>query len=195
MDLEEADGGMGVPSFGVAAAAATGVCGGKGEAIWTGCGVGVVCGIGRGGGIGVTTGIGVYWPGVAGRDGAGDWAGLCVGCLFFLGCFGTVGVPGADGGGIMPREGPYMMMGRLAGRTVAGLGSLTPYIVASNMCGSHVMRTWPSLTMDSLGGFFVSSFAAPFRLEGFVQYFSKMPSLIHLWRDRASDSGSTPLPC
>ena len=121
-------------------------------------------------------------------------AGLCDGCFGFRGffCFGW-GVPGADGGGIVPREGPYMSTGRLAGRAAAGLGSRTPYIVASIVCGSTVMSTWPSLTMESLAGFLGSSAATPRRFEGLDQYFSKMPSLIHLLRDRESDSASTPL--
>lgn len=55
------------------------------------------------------------------------------------------------------------------------------------------MVTWPTLAMLSLGGFLASSWITPFFLVGFVQYFSKRPSLIHLWRDRASDSARTPL--
>lgn len=80
-----------------------------------------------------------------------------------------------------------------AGGGWAGFGSLTTYMVASKTCGSTVMTTWPTLLMLSFGGLFGSSTVAPLRLEGFVQYFSKMPSLIHLLRDRESDSDKTPL--
>jgi hypothetical protein len=55
------------------------------------------------------------------------------------------------------------------------------------------MVTWPSLVMLSLGGLLGSSISTPFRLDGFVQYFSNMPSLIHLFRDRERDSARTPL--
>lgn len=46
------------------------------------------------------------------------------------------------------------------------------------------MTTWPSLIMVSLAGLLGSSITTPFRLEGLDQYFSNMPSLIHLCRDR-----------
>jgi len=84
------------------------------------------------------------------------------------------------GGGITPLGGPYCKTGRATGLGFGGgLGSFTPYIVASNTCGSTVMVTWPIFTIVSFAGLFASSFAAPFRLLGFVQYFSNMPSSIH----------------
>jgi hypothetical protein len=54
-----------------------------------------------------------------------------------------------------------------------------------------VIVTVPSLTMLSFGG--LSSFTAPLRFDGFVQYFSNMVSLMYLARDRDNDSRSTPL--
>jgi len=47
--------------------------------------------------------------------------------------------------------------------------------------------------MLSLGGLLGSSMTTPFRLTGFDQYFSKMLSLIHLWRERVRESARTPL--
>lgn len=47
--------------------------------------------------------------------------------------------------------------------------------------------------MLSLGGLLGSSFTTPFRLDGFVQYFSNIPSWIHFERDRESESARTPL--
>lgn len=75
-----------------------------------------------------------------------------------------------------------------------GFGSLTVYMVASMMCGSIVIVTVPTFVILSFGGFFGSSLRTPFRLCGFVQYFSKRPSLVHFCRDRDSDSARTPLP-
>jgi hypothetical protein len=86
----------------------------------------------------------------------------------------------AFGGGITPLGGPYCNIGRAVGLGFGrGLGSFTPYIVASNTCGSTVMVTGPIFTIVSFAGLFTSSFAAPFRLLGFAQYFSNMPSSIH----------------
>lgn len=86
-----------------------------------------------------------------------------------------------------------MSTGLFGGSMGAGLGSRTPYIVASNTCGSTVINTWPSLTMESFDGFFGSSVATPRRFDGLDQYFSKIPSLIHFKRDRDKDSARTPL--
>lgn len=55
------------------------------------------------------------------------------------------------------------------------------------------MVTLPSLTIESLGGLFGSSIKTPFFLCGLVQYFSKIPSLIQVCRDRVRDSARTPL--
>ena len=70
------------------------------------------------------------------------------------------------------------MMGRKVAVVVGagGLGSLTANIVASMTCGSTVMVTLPSFIMLSLGGLLGSSLTTPFRLDGFDQYFSNMPS-------------------
>ena len=108
---------------------------------------------------------------------------------------------GVGGGGIEPFGGPYWMIGLVCGCDCDGcgcsfgrdLGSLTTNIVASIMCGSIAIVRVPTLVMLSLGGFLGSSLTTPFRLWGFVQYFSKRPSWIHLWRDRESDSARTPL--
>lgn len=92
-----------------------------------------------------------------------------------------------------PLGGPYCIIGRKAELVVGGgFWYLTAYIVASKMCGSTVIVMVPILVMLSFGGLFGST---PFRFEGFVQYFSNMPSLIHFWRDRVSDSARTPLSC
>lgn len=56
------------------------------------------------------------------------------------------------------------------------------------------MVTWPTFIMLSLGGLLGSSAVAPFFFDGLVQYFSKMLSVIHLWRDLERDSARTPLP-
>lgn len=90
--------------------------------------------------------------------------------------------------------GPYCKIGRKVAWVVAagGLGSLMAHMVASKTCGSMVMVTWPILLMVSLGGFLGSSGAFFFR-AGFVQYFSKRPSAIHLCRERLRDSAITPL--
>jgi hypothetical protein len=96
-----------------------------------------------------------------------------------------------------PPGGPYCSIGRkiafVVGDGAGGLGSLIVNIVASKTCGSTVMVTDPTLIMLSLGGFFGSSYITPFLLYGLVQYFSKMPSLIHFCRDRPRDSDNTPL--
>lgn len=55
------------------------------------------------------------------------------------------------------------------------------------------MVTVPSLYMESFGGFLGSSMSTPFFLCGFVQCFSKRPSLSHRWRERDKDSARTPL--
>ena len=147
-------------------------------------------------GVGVVAGLMTFWSGVAGRGVTGSMgvfgAGLWDGCFCFRGFF-CLGGGVAPGGGMAPPEGPYMSTGRFGGSTDAGFGSRTPYMVASNMCGSTVMITWPSLTMESLAGFLGSSAVTPRRFEGLDQYFSKMPSLIHLLRDRDRDSARTPL--
>jgi hypothetical protein len=41
------------------------------------------------------------------------------------------------------------------------------------------MVTWPSFIMLSFGGLFGSSITTPFFFVGLVQYFSKMPSIVH----------------
>jgi len=74
-----------------------------------------------------------------------------------------------------------------------GFGSLTAYMVASKTWGSMVMVTWQSLVMLSFGGLLGSSMTTPFFLIGFAQYLSKMPSVIHVCRERVSDSERTPL--
>lgn len=61
------------------------------------------------------------------------------------------------------------------------------------MCGSMVIVTVPTRVIESFGGFLGSSIMTPLRLCGFVQYFSKRPSLIHFCRERARDSVKTPL--
>lgn len=66
-------------------------------------------------------------------------------------------------------------------------------MVASNVCGSIVIVTVPAFVMLSLGGFLGSSLMTPFRLCGFVQYFSNKPSLIQRLRDLDRDSARTPL--
>lgn len=71
--------------------------------------------------------------------------------------------------------------------------SLTAYIITSKMCGSIVMVHWPSFVIESLGGLSGLSFETPFFLVGFVQYLSNMPSLIHFFRERSTDSTITPL--
>jgi hypothetical protein len=87
---------------------------------------------------------------------------------------------GFGGGGIAPLGGPYCMMGLKVELLVGvGLGSLTAYIVASIRWGSTVIVTWPILLMVSLAGLLESSLTTPFRLVGFVQYFSNTPSCIH----------------
>lgn len=86
------------------------------------------------------------------------------------------------------------MMGRsVVGAVGGGFGSLTANMVASKTCGSTVIVTWPSLVMLSFGGLFGSSITTPLRFVGLDQYFSNMPSLVHFWRDRKSDSARTPL--
>ncbi len=143
--------------------------------------------------------------GTDGNEGRTDW----VGCAAWTGVWAVEGeaivagegeaagadaVVGFGGGGIAPLEGPYCMMGRKDELPVgAGFGSFTAYMVASNTCGSTVIVTWPILVIVSLGGLLESSFTTPFRLVGFVQYFSNTPSFIHFWRDLDSDSAITPL--
>jgi hypothetical protein len=56
-----------------------------------------------------------------------------------------------------------------------------------------VMVQVPSFVIESFGGFLAISGRFLFFAVGFVQYFSKMPSLSHFARDRRSDSTSTPL--
>ena len=54
----------------------------------------------------------------------------------------------------------------------------------------------PIFVMESLGGFLSSSTGRPslgFFFDGFVQYFSKMPSLSHFLLDRSRDSAKTRL--
>jgi hypothetical protein len=51
----------------------------------------------------------------------------------------------------------------------------------------------PSFVIESFGGLFAISGVPLFFAVGFVQYFSKMPSLSHFARDRRSDSTRTPL--
>lgn len=103
---------------------------------------------------------------------------------------------GVGGGGIVPFGGPYCTIGRsvVGGGGGGGFGSLTANMVASKTCGSTVIVIWPILVMLSLGGLFGSSITTPFFLVGLDQYFSKMPSIVHFWRDRDRDSESTPLP-
>lgn len=105
----------------------------------------------------------------------------------FAGGFAGAVAEGIEGGfgddftageGIVRFGGPYCSTGREDGGA-GGFGSLMAYSVASKTWGSMVMVTWPSLVMLSLGGFFELSMAAPFFLEGFVQYFSNMSSVIH----------------
>jgi hypothetical protein len=102
---------------------------------------------------------------------------------------------GVGGGGIVPFGGPYCTIGRsvVGGGGAGGFGSLTANMVASKTCGSTVIVIWPILVMLSLGGLFGSSITTPFFLVGLDQYFSKMPSIVHFWRDRDRDSESTPL--
>lgn len=132
-----------------------------------------------------------------GVGGCGD--GECVDTALFIG-LGALCV--CAGGGMAPLAGPYWIIGRAtccwdgfwgSWGAVFCLGPLTAYMVASTMCGSMVIVTLPILVMESLGGFLGSSMSTPFFLCGFVQYFSKSPSLIHRCLDRASDSASTPL--
>ena len=95
-----------------------------------------------------------------------------------------------------PPGGPYCITGRtgvVAADAAVGFGFLTAYMVASMTCGSTVIVTVPTLTMESLDGLLGSSLTTPLRFVGLVQYFSKMPSCIHFCRDRARDSLSTPL--
>jgi hypothetical protein len=119
----------------------------------------------------------------------------CVGENCFCWVGGGIGAGG--GGGNIPFGGPYCMIGRYigcweTGGTGRGLGSLIAYITASKMCGSTVIVQVPSFVIVSFAGLFVKS-GAPFFFVGFVQYFSKMPSLSHFARDRCSDSARTPL--
>lgn len=93
------------------------------------------------------------------------------------------------------------MMGRYCGNCCGGGGcfgvvSLTTYIIASKTCGSIVIVHCPIFVIESLGGFLSSSTGLPslgFFFDGFVQYFSKMPSLSHFLLDRSSDSAKTRL--
>lgn len=104
---------------------------------------------------------------------------------------------GFGGGGIAPLGGPYCIMGLKVELlvVVTALGSFTAYMVASITWGSTVIVIWPILDMVSFAGLLESSLTTPFRLVGFVQYFSNTPSCIHFWRDRKSDSAMTPLSC
>lgn len=139
----------------------------------------------RGGAVAVS-GDGIMAGAEAAVGGCGGWVDVASG----VGGFAR----GVGGGGIAPPGGPYCSMGRKTGCCDAGLlGSLTAYMVASKKCGSREIVTWPTLAMLSLGGFLGSSWTTPFFLVGLDQYFSNRPSLIHRWRDRASDSARTPL--
>lgn len=100
---------------------------------------------------------------------------------------------GGGGGGMTPLGGPYWMIGRWIGGGGGGFGSLTANMVTSKTWGSTAMVTWPSLVIVSLPGLLGSSITTPFLLEGLLQYFSKMPSAIHLSRDLWRDSARTPL--
>jgi hypothetical protein len=51
----------------------------------------------------------------------------------------------------------------------------------------------PIFVIDSLGGLPGCSTALFLFFEGFDQYFSKIPSLSHFFRDRSRDSAITPL--
>lgn len=95
---------------------------------------------------------------------------------------GVVAGVGMGGGGIVPFGGPYCMMGRnwAGGGGAGAFGSFTANIVASRTCGSIVMVTCPNFIIESFAGLFFSSITCPFLFVGFVQYFSKIPSLIHL---------------
>jgi hypothetical protein len=95
-----------------------------------------------------------------------------------------------------PFGGPYCIMGRKDELAAGAAGfelSLMPYMVASSTWGSIFRITLPIFCMLSLGGLLGSSLTTPFRLTGFVQYFSKMPSFIHFCRERVRDSARTPL--
>lgn len=93
------------------------------------------------------------------------------------------------------------MIGRYCGSCCGGGGcfgvvSLTTYMIASKTCGSIVIVHCPIFVIESLGGFLSSSTGRPslgFFFDGFVQYFSKMPSLSHFLLDRSSDSANTRL--
>jgi hypothetical protein len=74
-----------------------------------------------------------------------------------------------------------------------GVVSLMAYITTSKMCGSTVIVQGPSFVIVSFEGLFGGCSGAPFFFVGFVQYFSKIPSVIHFCRDLFNDSGSTPL--
>jgi len=59
-----------------------------------------------------------------------------------------------------------------------------------------VIVHWPILLIESFGGFLSSSAGVAsldFFFDGFVQYFSNMPSLNHFFRDRSRDSAITRL--
>lgn len=93
-----------------------------------------------------------------------------------------------------PFGGPYCRTGRwVIGGGGGGFGSLTAYMVASKLCGSTIMVTFPSFTMLSFGGLFGSSMICPLFLTGLDQYFGNMASDIHCCRDRVRDSERTPL--
>lgn len=183
---EEAGGFTGAPP--IAGNGWTASCAAGGDCAESG---GCACGVGGCGWAGACTGVGLglgMGVAVAPRT-AGCGAGVCTG----VAVASDGDLFGVGGGGMTPFGGPYWRTGREGGSGAGGFGSLTAYMVASKTCGSTVMVTWPSLTMLSLGGLLGSSMTTPFRLTGLDQYFSKMLSLIHLWRDRVRESARTPL--
>lgn len=118
--------------FGGAAAAAA-----DGTAFGASCGAGEGCGW-----AGARTGV---WVCVCGCEAAGEAVRA-----------EAVGTE-TGGGGMIPFGGPYCSIGRNTGCGAGGFGSLTAYIVASKMCGSRVMVTWPTLVILSLEGLLGSS--------------------------------------
>lgn len=99
------------------------------------------------------------WCGATGEGIAGGTRGAAKGTGGFdVADVAIVGFSeGAGGGGMAPLGGPYCSMGRKTGCGAGLFGSLTAYTVASKLCGSREMVTWPTLAMLSLGGFFGSS--------------------------------------
>jgi hypothetical protein len=64
------------------------------------------------------------------------------------------------------------------------------YIVASNECGPISIELDPSLCIVFNSGLF-ARLSALFFFEGFVQYFSKIPSASHFKRERCRDAART----